>query len=197
MPQRHPTPLPPAPGPAARPGRGRAPRPTGVERTFGEDEIIVSKTDTKGRITYANRVFLRVAGYTEAEILGAPHSVLRHPDMPRCVFQLLWDTIQAGREIFAYVINLAQNGDHYWVLAHVTPTYDDAGQIVGYHSMRRKPNPAAVERVKTLYAALRAEEARHENRAAGIAAAMKSLQVQLDAAGVSYEEFAFALCGLQ
>ena len=114
-------------------------RPTGVERTFGQDEIIVSKTDLKGRITYANRVFLQVAGYTEREVLGAPHSLIRHPDMPRSVFQLLWDTIQGGREVFAYVVNLAKNGDHYWVLAHVTPTFDDAGKIVGYHSMRRLP----------------------------------------------------------
>jgi PAS domain S-box-containing protein len=75
--------------------------PSGVERTFGEDEIIVSKTDVKGRITYANQVFLRVAGYTERELLGQPHNIIRHPDMPRCVFKLLWDTLEAKREIFA------------------------------------------------------------------------------------------------
>ena len=78
---------------------------TGVERHFDEHEIIVSKTDLKGRITYANDTFLRVAGYRERDILGQPHSIIRHPDMPRCVFALLWQTIEAGREIFAYVIN--------------------------------------------------------------------------------------------
>ena len=76
-------------------------QPTGTERTFENDEIIVSKTDSKGRITYANDVFLKLALYEESEVLGAPHSLVRHPDMPRAVFKLLWDTIQAGEEIFA------------------------------------------------------------------------------------------------
>ncbi|MBL8654295.1 MAG: PAS domain-containing protein, partial [Alphaproteobacteria bacterium] len=69
--------------------------PTGRERHFGKDEVIVSKTDPKGKITYGNDVFERMAGYSEAEYLGAPHSILRHPDMPRCVFKLLWDRIAA------------------------------------------------------------------------------------------------------
>ena len=103
--------------------------PTGRERTWGDEEIIVSKTDLKGIITYANRTFLKVAGYTEEEVLGKPHSIIRHPDMPRCVFKLLWDTIESGEEIFAYVKNLAKNGDHYWVFAHVTPTFDEQGRI--------------------------------------------------------------------
>lgn len=77
--------------------------PTGKERFFNENELIVSKTDTGGRITYANDVFLRVAGLTENDALGAPHSLIRHPDMPRAVFKLLWDTIASGQEIFAYV----------------------------------------------------------------------------------------------
>lgn len=86
---------------------------TGKEVFFKPEEIIVSKTDLKGRITYANRVFLDISGFTEAELLGKPHSILRHPEMPRCVFKLLWDTIQNGSEIFAYVINRCKNGDHY------------------------------------------------------------------------------------
>jgi PAS domain S-box-containing protein len=82
-------------------------QPTGRERTWGDEEIIVSKTDLKGIITYANRTFLNVAGYTEEEVLGKPHNMIRHPDMPRCVFKLLWDTIESGNEIFAYVKNMA------------------------------------------------------------------------------------------
>jgi PAS domain S-box-containing protein len=77
--------------------------PTGVECFFPEDEIIVSKTDLKGLITYANHTFLSIAGYTEEEVLGQPHNIIRHPDMPRCVFKLLWDTLKLRREIFAYV----------------------------------------------------------------------------------------------
>jgi PAS domain S-box-containing protein len=113
------------------------PTPTGRERTFDDEEIIVSKTDLSGRITYANDVFLRISGYTEAEVIGQPHSLIRHPDMPRSVFNLLWKTIGAGQEIFAYVVNMAKNGDHYWVLAHVTPTFGPAGDIIGFHSNRR------------------------------------------------------------
>ncbi|HPV77190.1 MAG TPA: PAS domain-containing protein, partial [Gemmatimonadaceae bacterium] len=89
--------------------------PSGRERSFGEDEIIVSKTDLQGKITYANDVFIRVSGYEEDELLGAPHSIIRHPDMPRAVFKLLWDTLATGREVFAYVNNMARNGDNYWV----------------------------------------------------------------------------------
>ena len=88
-------------------------KPTGVERFFDDDDIIVSKTDLKGKITYANRVFSQVSGYTEPELIGQPHNLIRHPDMPRCVFKLLWDTVQDGREIFAYVVNLCKGGDHY------------------------------------------------------------------------------------
>ena len=113
---------------------------TGVERFFDKNEIIVSKTNLKGHITYANRTFLKIADYSEKEVLGAPHSILRHPEMPRCVFQLLWDTIQAKKEIFAYVINSTKFGDHYWVLAHVTPSLEINGQIDGYHSNRRVPD---------------------------------------------------------
>lgn len=167
--------------------------PTGVERTFGEEEIIVSKTDPKGRITYANDVFLRVAGYRAAEVLGQPHSMIRHPDMPRCVFQLLWDTIQRGDEIFAYVVNLAKNGDHYWVFAHVTPSFDHAGRIVGYHSNRRVPYPDALAKIKTLYAALLAEERRHGGSVEGMRAAEQTLARTLADAGRDYPQFVFSL----
>ena len=86
---------------------------TGKERFFADDELIVSKTDLKGRITYANNLFLEIADYSEKEVLGQPHSLIRHPDMPRSIFKLLWDTIQGGSEIFAYVINGTKFGDHY------------------------------------------------------------------------------------
>ncbi|MHA1571475.1 MAG: chemotaxis protein, partial [Alphaproteobacteria bacterium] len=83
--------------------------PTGVERRFGQDDLIVSKTDLKGRLTYVNRTFIEISSFTEDELIGAPHSVIRHPQMPRCVFWLLWQTIQEKQEIFAYVINMARN----------------------------------------------------------------------------------------
>jgi PAS domain S-box-containing protein len=173
-------------GPARR-------RPTGVERFFGREEIIVSKTDPRGRITYANDVFLHVASYTESEVVGQPHSCIRHPDMPRGVFHLLWETIGRGEEIFAYVVNMAKNGDHYWVLAHVTPTFDAAGRIVGYHSNRRCPEPGAIAVIRPLYAALLDAERGHATKAAAVAASTKLLGDTLASKGVTYEQFVFSL----
>ncbi len=167
--------------------------PTGRAVSFGRDEIIVSKTDGKGRITYCNDVFRRVAGYSEDDLLGQPHSVIRHPDMPRCVFKLLWDTIAAKREIFAYVKNMARNGDHYWVLAHVTPSLDASGGIVGYHSSRRLPTATAVTAAERLYADLLAIEERPDSRKDGMTAAYDHLVGLLQAKGVDYDQFVLSL----
>lgn len=167
--------------------------PTGVERTLGEEELIVSKTDLKGRITYANDVFLRMARYPRHELIGAPHSIIRHPDMPRCVFKLLWDTIEAKQEIFAYVVNLAADGSHYWVYAHVTPTFDDQGNIIGYHSNRRKPDRGPIEKVKPIYDLLLKEEARHANAKEGMAASFNMMVDFLKQQGVGYDEFVLSL----
>lgn len=168
---------------------------TGVERTFGRDELIVTKTDVKGRITYANDVFLRVSGYTESEMLGQPHSMIRHPDMPRCIFKLLWDTIEARQEIFAYVVNLAGDGAHYWVLAHVTPSLGAGGRLAGYHSNRRVPDRPALEEIRPLYAKLTATESGHARPADAIAASTEQFSQILADRGVSYEQFVWSLAG--
>jgi PAS domain S-box-containing protein len=167
--------------------------PTGRERFFDTDEIIVSKTDPKGIITYANRVFLRVSDYTEEELIGKSHNIIRHPDMPRCVFKLLWDTLLAGREMFAYVKNLSKNGDHYWVHAHVTPTRDSSGKIIGFHSNRRVPGRMAVAKMESLYQdLLRIENSRGDWRE-GMAAATEALSATLNELGMPYDEFVFSL----
>lgn len=163
---------------------------TGVERYFDDNEIIVSKTDTKGRLTYVNDVFLRLADYTEKDCLGEPHSMIRNPEMPRCVFKLLWDTIQDGREIFAYVVNRSANGDHYWVVAHVTPSRDNNGSIIGYHSNRRTPNRQILEgTIIPLYQQLLAEEQKHANSKDGMAASMQMLEALYKDQGMEYDEF--------
>jgi PAS domain S-box-containing protein len=167
--------------------------PTGRERVFDEGEIIVSKTDLKGRITYANRIFCRIGEYTEDELIGQPHSILRHPDMPRCIFQLLWQRIGAGAEIFAFVKNLAKSGDHYWVLAHVTPSFDAAGRIDGYHSNRRLPDRSAIAAIEPLYAQLLEIERRAPDRKQGMAAAAAALADLLQARGLDYDRFVFSL----
>lgn len=165
--------------------------PTGIERTFGDDEIIVSKTDPHGRITYANDVFVRLAGYTRRELLGAPHSIVRHPDMPRGVFKYLWNTIGEGKEVFALVKNLSKNGDHYWVLAHVTLTFAADGRtVIGYHSNRRTAERAAVTTIEAIYARMCAEERRHD-KVRGAAASLEVLRAELRARGVTYEDLMF------
>ncbi|HEY0186529.1 MAG TPA: PAS domain-containing protein [Cellulomonas sp.] len=172
---------------------GRAVGPTGTERTFGPEEIIVSKTDPKGIITYANDVFVRVAGYTEEQILGQPHNLIRHPAMPRAVFQLMWDVIPTGKELFAYVLNLAADGGHYWVLAHVTPSFGPGGAIVGYHSNRRWVPPATRRTIGDLYAAVLAVENQQSRTKDAIAAGTAALQQALADAGATYDEFVWSL----
>lgn len=168
--------------------------PTANEIVLREDDIIVSKTDLKGRITYANQTFCRIAGYTEAELMGQPHSIIRHPDMPRAVFKLLWDTIAEGREIFAYVKNMAKNGDSYWVFAHVTPSYDMNHNIIGYHSNRRCPDRNIIENaIVPIYAATLQEEKRHRNGQQALAAGFDFLVNFLKSKNTTYDELIFSL----
>lgn len=167
---------------------------TGVEKTFGENEIIVSKTDLKGRITYANNVFLKVAGYKLDEVMDKPHSLIRHPDMPRCVFKLLWDTLAQEKEIFAYVINRAKDGGHYWVFAHVTPSYDVNHNLTGYHSNRRVPKRDTVENVIIpLYKTLLDEEKSHKNSKEGMAASTQLLLNLLNEKGIGYDQLILSI----
>lgn len=167
--------------------------PTGVERHFDAGELIVSKTDPKGIITYANDVFLRVSGYAEPDVLGKPHNIIRHPAMPRSVFKLMWDTLQSGQEIFAYVNNLAADGANYWVLAHMTPSYDPSGRHVGYHSSRRVPERDAVKTASALYSSLCAVEARHSRTPDAIAAGTEEFERRLDDLGFTYDRFVWSL----
>jgi PAS domain S-box-containing protein len=169
------------------------PTPTGHERFFATDDVIVSKTDLTGKITYANNVFLNIAGYEEHEVLGQPHSLIRHPDMPRAVFKFMWDTLGAEKEIFAYVVNMAKNGDHYWVFAHVTPTFGADGQTIGYHSNRRVPDAAPVAKVKQIYAALLAEERKYTDKRQQLEAGTALLLRTLQGTWMDYDEFVWSL----
>lgn len=150
----------------------------------------MSKTDLKGRITYANDVFCAVSGYEEGSLTGAPHNVIRHPDMPMAIFQLLWDTIARGEEIFAYVVNLASDGAHYWVLAHVTPTFDAAGRVVGYHSNRRWVAPAVRAEIAGVYRTIRQAETGTRPKSERIAAGTAALTAHLG--GRTYDEFVWS-----
>ncbi len=169
-------------------------QPTNVEKHWDRGDIIVSKTDTKGRITNANTVFCAVSGYALPELIGAPHSIIRHPDMPRAVFKLLWDTILDRREVFAYVKNLSRSGDYYWVFAHVTPSYSKDGQIVGFHSNRRVPDRRIIDDVIVpLYAEVLREEAKHRNGKESLAAGFKYLVDFVSSRKMTYAELIFSL----
>ena len=158
--------------------------PTTKEYEVKSDAFLVSKTDTKGRITYCNPPFIQIAGYSEKELLGKPHSIVRHPDMPRIIFKLLWDKIQNKEEIFAYVKNISSDGGFYWVHANVTASLDKNGNIIGFYSVRRKPNPKALSVIIPLYEKLISIE-----KNSGIEASLKYLNEFLTEEGVSYEEF--------
>ena len=123
---------------------------TNVERHLNDDEHIVSKTDTKGRITYINRPFMEISGFTEAELMGAPHNIVRHPDMPPAAFADLWKTLQSGKSWRGMVKNRCKNGDHYWVEANANPIWEK-GRIVGYMSLRTKPTRAQIEAAERAY----------------------------------------------
>lgn len=166
--------------------------PTNKERVMREDDFIVSKTDLKGRITYGNRIFIEFSGYTEQELLGSQHNIIRHPDMPRAVFKLLWDRLALKQEVFAYVKNMSKDGGFYWVFAHVTPSFDQNGNVIGYLSVRRKPRPDVIPVVADLYRAMLAEEARAGARDA-MAVSGNILNQILVEKGVGYDEFILTL----
>lgn len=127
-------------------------KPIDEPRRFEPHELFFSLTDKQGRIRYGNQVFTRVSAYEQEELLGKPHNLIRHPDMPRCVFRLLWDYIQSGKTIAAYVKNLAADGRYYWVLAVAMPCRD------GYLSIRLNPSSPMFTATKSLYAEVLAFE---------------------------------------
>lgn len=157
-----------------------------------DGDYIVSKTDLKGRITYGNRIFIEFSGYAENELLGTQHNIIRHPDMPRAVFKLLWDTIQAGNECNAYVKNMAKDGSFYWVFANVTPERDVAGKIVGYYSVRRKPKASGVQTASGLYKAM-LEAERQAGAQDALRAGTQVLLNLLTEKGLSYDELVLAI----
>ena len=155
-----------------------------MELYMNNDDLIVSKTDLKGRITYGNEYFIKISGYQENELLHAPHNILRHEDMPKIIFHLLWKRIQEKQNINAYVKNKTKNGDFYWVLANVTASTDDNDNIIGYYSVRRKPSSLGIKTIEKLYKQLLEAEYR-----GGVQASSKLLTKTLKNEGVDYDEF--------
>jgi PAS domain S-box-containing protein len=157
--------------------------PNNNEKKFSKDELLVTKTNTKGIITYANKAFMQIVEMDEDALLGKPHNVIRHPDMPRVIFKLLWSYLQNNKEIHAYVKNLCADGSYYWVMANVTPSYVD-GKVVGYHSARRLPSEKSLEIIIPLY-----EQLLRAEKSGGIAASETILNNLLKEKGAEYDEF--------
>jgi aerotaxis receptor len=123
---------------------------TQKERRFGSDEKLISTTDLDGNITHCNDVFVNISGYSREELIGQPHNMVRHPDMPEAAFKVLWDTIRAGKPWMGLVKNRCKNGDHYWVNAYVTPITEH-GKVIGFESVRVCPERADVARAEKIY----------------------------------------------
>lgn len=151
-------------------------------------EFIVSKTDLRGNITYGNETFIQISGYEEVELLNAPHNILRHEDMPKVVFKLLWERVMEPEGIYAYVKNKTKNGNFYWVFAYVTPSYDPSGNKVGYYSVRRAPSSKAITTIEPLYRELLQIEKQN-----GVSASQTRLNAILTEKGVTYDQFVFDL----
>ena len=123
---------------------------TDVEYEFPETDRLISSTDAKGKIRHCNDAFVRTSGFTREELIGKPHNLVRHPDMPPKVFEDMWRYLQSGKPWMGMVKNRRKNGDYYWVSAYVTPISED-GKIIGYESVRVKPNKKSVERAGRMY----------------------------------------------
>ncbi len=127
------------------------------EVPYPDGKLIVSRTDKKGVITHCNQSFVDMSGYEEDELIGQPHNILRHPDMPKAAFKDLWDTMERGEKWHGYVKNLRKDGSYYWVYATAIPNIR-AGEIVGYTSVRRKPSRTQIDACIASYAKMMQEE---------------------------------------
>lgn len=130
---------------------------TDVEVKF-EGGNMITETDLRGRITYANRKFVEMTGYDKEELIGKPHSIIRHPDMPKCCFKSMWESLKRGEPWEGYVKNLRKDGAYYWVVVLVTPKYDEKGELCGFIAVRKPPGELTLEEIKTKYAYLMSEE---------------------------------------
>jgi aerotaxis receptor len=135
-------------------------RPIAIDEEikFSKKKFIVSKTDIKGNITFVNKNFCDVSGYSEEELIGVPHNILRHPDMPRAVFFLIWSSLLRGEPVSGVVKNLAKSGKYYWVSTHITPIKDSSGSVIGYTAARRPANREDIDEVIPKYKSMLEKE---------------------------------------
>jgi len=137
-------------------GSMKRPEPRDEEYRF-DDGVIVSETDLRGIITYANRKFCEIAGYSRDELVGRPHNIIRHPDMPKRAFREMWETIQQDKEWSGLVKNLRKDGRYYWVKTYIKPVFKE-GVKVGYIAARKPASPGEILEVERIYRKMKEEE---------------------------------------
>ncbi len=161
---------------------------TNIEKELNENDFIVSKTDLKGKIIYCNEIFTEMAGYPAADLIGSNHNVIRHPDMPKIAFKILWDLLKAKKEFFGFVKNLSADGSYYWVFAYITPDFDTNNNVISYTSVRRKASSSAVQAIIPIYKLLVDAEMR-----GGMEASQTILNDFLAQKNLSYDELVINL----
>jgi PAS domain S-box-containing protein len=161
------------------------PSPSDREVDWNKTKVLLSKTDTKGTILYANEAFIDVSGYDEFELIGQPHNVIRHPDMPKVIFKFLWDSIKANQNIHAIIKNMSKTGRYYWVITDFKIISDTDGEIVGYFGTRKSvPEDVIIKFIEPLYKKLL-----HIEEASGIHASEEYLVGFLEERNKSYMEY--------
>lgn len=161
------------------------PTPTNNEIKLSSKRYIVSKTDAKGIIEYGNDYFIEISGYSQEELIGQPHSIVRHPDMPKIAFKMMWDRIQQGRNFIAVVKNLSKSGDYYWVVTEFEPKVDPiSNEIISHTAFRKAAPQKAIDAMAPIYAKLLEIE-----ESAGMAASEKYLREFLEENKTTYDDF--------
>ncbi|MBP3206825.1 MAG: PAS domain-containing protein [Campylobacter sp.] len=167
------------------------PTPKDVEIKINPTKYIVSRTDPQGVILFANHYFCEICGYSHDELVGQPHNIIRHPDMPKIVFKLMWDTINQGKDFCGIVKNLAKDGRYYWVMTQFMPKIDEmSGKIISHTAYRKAPPRKAIEEVEPLYEKLLAAE-----EAGGMEESEAVLKDFLHQRGESYNDFIDEITG--
>jgi len=167
------------------------PEPVDKEIVLDPSKVIMSKTDSKGIVMYANDYFMEICGYLESELMGEQHNIIRHPDMPRVVFKLLWDRLDKGENIHALVKNLAKDGRYYWVVTNFETKFNEQGEVIAHYSRRKAAPEAAVKAIEKVYKVLVALEVDDKS----MSLSGNYLMGKLEEAGKTYDQFILEVLG--
>jgi len=165
--------------------------PTSTELKMSDNDLIVSKTDLKGKITYCNEIFIYFSGYDEVDLIDQPHNIIRHPDMPRSVYRFMWENLQKQQEFFGIIKNLCKSGAYYWTFANVSPSFNQKGDAIGYYSVRRQPSQQIIDILSPIYQQMVAEEAKYSSSQEAMNASISILNNAIAEHGLTYNEFIY------